>query len=787
VSPDGPAADRSSELSDRFAAELRELWLAAGQMSCRQISRDLESQGTFHSKSSISDVLRGARLPKHEMVRDLVTYFGGDVSAWIGKLNAIRTTTGHPGDRHPAPAEHEVAPRQLPAPCTRFTGRHAQLDQLDLIFEPGGPNGTAPTPAVAAVIGPGGVGKTSLVLRWAHRHVNRFPDGQLYVDLRGFGPAPPVPAATVVTRFLVALGIPATDHPPDTDMQVALYRSLVADRRILVVLDNAANSEQVLPLLPGGSRCAVLATSRTTLGTLTVRGAGAVSLGVLDDEEARELLVGRLGRQRAGDARDGALSTLVKSCGGLPLALSIVAARAVIQPERPLDELAAELREDTTRLDALSVGELEGDLRRVLSWSYDALPVEAAGAFRLLGLAPGTDIGFSAAAALLGLGRAATGRMLRCLMTAHLLEESSGRYRMHDLVRLFAAELSAETDRYAVRSEAVRQLSEWYLRHADRADRFLAPNRTHVLPDELRADLDVAIPDYEHAMAWYHDEHANLAAAVHSAAAYVHNGLAWQLPLAAYGYYRISHNWREWFDLQQVALTAARADGSESAEAWALNAVGIAHTSLRQDVEAAAAFEESLAIRRRIGDRAGEGQVLNNLSELTRRLGRYADAIGYARADHTICRELGDTYGEAISLNNLGKALLGADRAGEALVAHRRALVLCNEIDERHVAAEIFYDLGETYRRLGTLSEAVRHYQAAVDVCRSVGDTVTMAWALLGLGELATERGDHPAAGHCADQVATMVGELSGTASIEALRTRLGALRRRTAADSARA
>jgi tetratricopeptide (TPR) repeat protein len=388
----------------------------------------------------------------------------------------------------------------------------------------------------------------------------------------------------------------------------------------------------------------------------------------LSDSEALEFLGSRLGRQRVAEQHD-AVAVLLRCCDGLPLALSVVAARAVTQPDRSLPELAAELNEDTTRLDALNVGEVVGDLRRVLSWSYDALATDTARTFRQLSFAPGSDVSIDAAAGLLGLDRAATTALLRQLVATHLLRESAGRYQMHDLVRLFAAELSSQADTPTERSDAVKRVCEWYLRNADRVDRILAPYRAHVLPEVARTDLDVPVTGYEQAMRWYDGERGNLASAVHSAAEFGHHELAWQLPLAAFGYYRISQHWREWLDLQQVALVAARTVKSEYAEAWVLNALGIAHTGLRQYSDATAAFEGSLAIRRRIGDRVGEGQVLNNLSELARRAGRYDEAIRYAQADQKICRETNDKYGSAISFNNLGKALLCARRAEEALAA----------------------------------------------------------------------------------------------------------------------
>jgi tetratricopeptide (TPR) repeat protein len=574
------------------------------------------------------------------------------------------------------------------------------------------------------------------------------------------------------------LGVPAPTHPQDTETQISLLRSLLADRQMLIVLDNAANSDHVLPLLPGGSRCAVLVTSRTMLGALTVRGASPLPLKVLGDDEAETFLSTRLAPHRSVEQREMSLAPLLTHCGGLPLALSIVAARASMQPERPLDALAEELDNDVTRLDALSVGEVGGDLRRVLSWSYDALNTDTARAFRLLSLAPGADISVLAAAALLNVNRPAARDALQQLTAAHLLHEHAGRYRMHDLVRLFATELSSAADAPDARSSAVKHVCAWYLRQADHADRILAPNRTHVLAEDAGLDTDLTIDSYEDAMSWYGTERGNLGAAVHAAAAHGHHELAWQLSLAAFGYYRISQYWREWLDMQEAALSAARASQSEHADAWVLNALGIAYTIVHRDSDATAVFHKSLAIRRRIGDRRGEGQVLNNLSELARRTGLYREAIDYALQDQVICVELGDTYGEAICLNNLGKALLHANRTEDALSAQRQALQLCQAIGERQVMAEIQYDLGEVYHHLDQHDDAVRNYQAAIETGQAVGDLLVTTSALLGIAEVMSTRGDLAAARHHADQAESLFAALSAKAPIADIEQRLRNLRR---------
>jgi tetratricopeptide (TPR) repeat protein len=763
----------------RFAAELREVWVAAGQPAYRQISRDLETRGRFYSKSTIGDVLRGTRLPKPAMLCDLVGYLHGDVNELSDRLKLLMSPVSAGGKAEPpGPNGFAVAgPRQLPNYVVDFTGRLAQLAQLDHIFA-GGVHGhaeQAPSgPTVAAIIGSGGIGKTTLALHWAQRNVGRFPDGQLYVDLQGFGPEPPMRPAAAMRRFLTALGVDPRTIPPDPDAQAALYRSMLADKHILLVLDNASDSDQVLPLLSGGQGSVVLITSRMRLGTLAVRGARPVAVGVFGDDEARQFLANRLGRAQLAGEPD-AVDALLAQCAGLPLALSIVAARAAIQSHLPLSAFAEELHDVTTRLDALNVSELDGDLRRVFSWSYQVLTNEAAHAFRVLSLAPGADISLPAAAALLDLSPCAARPLLRILVAAHLVQEhASDRYSMHDLVRLFAAERLHDTETTEERCRAMHRMCHWYLRMADGADRVLAPYRTHVLPDNPSTDYHADFGGHEQAMRWYETEHANLVAITRLAAC-SHPDFAWQLSNAVFGYYRTSQYWREWLEMQRVGLVAARRAGSAKGEAWVLNGLGIALTNLGQYAEAIASYEQSLAIRRRIGDQLGEAQVLNNLGEMCRQTGRYQQAIDYARADYAICLQINDRYGQMVSLNNLGKVLLNTQQPADALEDQLKALTICREINDPHSEAEIRNDLGEIYRTLDQPEIASHQYHIVEDIARTLGDLLTAAHALTGLSEIAAQLEQPSTAKHYARQAAAIINHVTG-ATTEALDIRIQAL-----------
>jgi DNA-binding SARP family transcriptional activator len=363
---------------------------------------------------------------------------------------------GPGADPVPDPATERgpaVFPRQLPAPPRLFIGRTTTLARMSAALDE--QIGSGGTLVISAL---GGMGKTWLALNWAHRNLDRFPDGQLYVDLRGFAPSGrPMPTQTAVCGLLDALGVPPAGIPADPDAQVGKYRSLVAGKRMLIVLDNARDTAQVSPLLPACAACTVLVTSRHRLtGLITGHSAVPVELDVLSNDEAHGLLARYLGRDRV-TAEPDALAALLEYCAGLPLALSVVAARALAQPGLPLTALADELEDVSARLDALATGDLSANVPAALRWSFDALNPESASALALLALAPGPDIGLSSAASLLARPITAARTLLRDLENAFLLQQRTlGRYRMHDLVRLYAT-ARAEKEQTPVRQEAAHR------------------------------------------------------------------------------------------------------------------------------------------------------------------------------------------------------------------------------------------------------------------------------------------------------------------------------------------
>jgi DNA-binding SARP family transcriptional activator len=513
-------ATRAAVEQERVAAELdyHDLMLGCGRhaavmpsLAARADARPLDERLASQLMLALyRDGLQADALMVYERLRvRLGEELGADPSPALQQryrqiLVADKELTAPPGA-----ARLPAVPRQLPAPPLAFVGREAELAALDAAMNPaeGG------TMVVAAVLGSGGVGKTWLALRWANHAAGRFPDGQLYVNLRGFDPGEsPVAPAVALRGFLAALGITPESLPTGLDAQVGLYRSLLAARRVLIVLDNARDTAQVLPLLPGGQTCAVLVTSRNRLDALaTTHGAAALTLDVVDDPEAERILTKHVGSARVA-GEPAAVADLVRYCAGLPLALGIIAARATASPNLPLSMLADELGEASDRLDALDTGELVASLRAALACSYEALDDDTAEVFRLFGLAPGHDLELLAAANLTGLTPGRVRRLLGGLERAHLVQQHApGRFRMHDLTLLYATELASQAYSTDVQQAAIQRLHSYYLHAADAAALRLYPQKVR---SPVTSNTDTAVlPRIESpiaAAAWLIAERGNL-------------------------------------------------------------------------------------------------------------------------------------------------------------------------------------------------------------------------------------------------------------------------------------
>jgi DNA-binding SARP family transcriptional activator len=476
---------------------------------------------------------------------------------------------GQPAPVPPPPAQPPALPppAQLPPDVAAFVGRHRELRQLDDLRDS---RGDATSVVIVAITGTGGVGKTALAVHWAHRLRDRFPDGQLYVNLRGFTPrGSPMEPAEAVRGFLAALQVPAEQLPGSLDAQVGRYRSLLAGRRVVVLLDNARDTTQVRPLLPGTAGCLVIVTSRNQLAGLVVaEGAELLTLGRLPGVEAWQLLAGRVGDHRLA-SEPGPVQEIIARCAGLPLALAIVGARAAAHPGFALAELADELAGVDDGLDAFDGADPVTGLRAVFSWSYRTLAPPAARLFRVLGLHPGPDLSGPAVASLAGIPAARAGRLLADLTRAHLLSEHRpGRYTLHDLLRTYASELVRALDPPERRSAARHRLLDHYLHTAHAAARLLIPGRGPLQLEPAGAGVTPEnLTSERQAWAWFAREHQALLAAIDHAADHGFDTHAWQLAWAVEDFLDRQGHWRDLAAAERLVLGAVTQLGDRGAQA----------------------------------------------------------------------------------------------------------------------------------------------------------------------------------------------------------------------------
>lgn len=503
-------------------------------------------------------------------------------------------------------------PRLLPAEARGFVGRGQELTKLEAAAEDEG-SGLR----LIVLEGTAGVGKSALAVRLAHRISARFPHGQLFINLRGYDPGPPLGPEAALERFLRALGVAPASIPTGVEERAELYRSLLADRRALVLLDNAATVGQVRPLLPGETRCLVVVTSRNRLSGLSARdGAHHLSLGLLPESEAVELMTTATEGYRSGD-EPAELLQLARLCARLPLALRIAAERAAARPLMPLGDLIADLHGESSRWDALSTGE-EADadaVRSVFAWSHRALPAPAARAFRLLGLHPGPEFATAAVTALLGEPVDRARGLLDLLAGAHLVEQiAPDRFQFHDLLRAYAADQACIEEDPGTRTAAVRRVVHWYLWSADaaaRATQNLFPPVLTVPPDpELRL---AAFPGYREAIEWYRVERANLLAVARISAEAECEQAAWQLPVTTHTLHASQHAIDDWLEMARLGLNAARHLGDRRAEALVLQLDGNAHKAAGDLDAAAARHQQADASFAALGDKVGQLEAVNSL------------------------------------------------------------------------------------------------------------------------------------------------------------------------------
>ncbi|MFI0816274.1 AfsR/SARP family transcriptional regulator [Streptomyces sp. NPDC021098] len=660
-----------------------------------------------------------------------------------------------------------VRPAQLPADLAVFSGRQAELTRLLAML---------PDTTVAVISGMAGVGKSTLAVHWAHRVADRFPDGQLYLNLRGFDPGgPPTQPAEAVAGILHALGVPSQHLPAGLDAQTALYRSLLADRRVLVVLDNARDHDQVRPLLPGGPGCLALVTSRSQLpGLVASDGAVPVPLLLPPVDDARAALVRRIGHDRAA-AEPRAVADIIELCGRLPLALAIVAARAALNPGFPLAAVATELRRGHGSLDAFADTGSAIDARAAFSWSYDALTPEAARAFRLLALHPGPDLTAAAAASLTGLPVRRTRTLLAELTRAHLLTEHSwGRYTFHDLVRAYATELAEDHDTDATRHSALHRMLDHYVHTAHPAAALLSPDADLVPPGPaLPGVTPETLTDDRQALDWLTAEYTGLLPAMERAAASGFDAQLCHLAWSLEAFFDRRGHWHDWHTAQRAALDAADRLGHPEWQAYADRSLARVDGRLGHYAEARTRLDRAAEAFDRLGDPVRLANTHRSLGWTSDQQGDLTAALAHNQRALELFRAAGQRAAEARVLNAVGWYLSLLGRYDQALAHCERALVMMRDTGDRYGEAATWDSIGHAHHHLGQYKQAVIGFHNALTVYRELGVPYQEADTLARLGDTHRATGEHGTAREIWQQALTLFTELGRPDEAAQVRARI--------------
>ena len=684
------------------------------------------------------------------------------------------------GQRRPRPEGRVTpVPAQLPLDAPGFSGRREELSMLQAMLpaKPGqlaAPGGSAAggsaargsgeseygpedpdqqdlgqTVPIVVISGAAGTGKTALAIRFGHQVARRFPGGQLYVNLRGLDPStPPMAPAEALRFFLDALGVPPHRIPADIEGRSALFRSLLDDRRMLIVLDNARNVAQVRPLLPGAPGSLVVVTSRNEMtGLVAAEGAVPLTLDVLGDTEAHEMLARRLGQARVAAEPDAA-DQIIVACARLPLALGIAVGRAAGRPKRPLTELAAELHDARGRLDALEADDAVTDVRAVLSWSYNQLSEPAARMFRLLGVHPGPDISLSAAASLAGMPRAGAGAALRELARTHMVAEYlPARFTFHDLLRAYAADQAERNDPEPERRAALHRVLDHYLHTAMTASNRFSPFRSPLqLAGPQPGVLPADVTDKDQAMAWFDAEVPVLLALIAYADASGFDTHAWQIPWTLGPFFNRRGRWQDYTATQQTALAAATRLSDTLALAHAYHLLGHVQSQTGAYDEADPNFRRALDLFRELGDRANEAVVLNGLAGMLEKQERYPEALAVALDALRMLKAVGHWWTQATLENGVGWLYAHLGQYDRALTHCQRALSLHRDSGHRGGTADTLDSLGYVYLHLGDTAQAKAHYTKAIEAYREIAAPFGEGNSLAGLGDALLAEGDKEAA-----------------------------------------
>jgi DNA-binding SARP family transcriptional activator/tetratricopeptide (TPR) repeat protein/transcriptional regulator with XRE-family HTH domain len=663
-----------------------------------------------------------------------------------------------------------VAPCQLPAVGAHFAGRAAELAQLDGLLD----RADTLQPLIISISGTAGVGKTALAVHWAHRVASHFADGQLYLNLHGYAPCgEPIPTASAIRSLLDALQVPPDRIPADPDAQVGLYRSLLAERRILIVLDNARDADHVRELLPGSGGCLVVVTSRGRLpGLVAAAGAHPIWLDVLTHADAASLLAHRLGADRLGSG--AVVNELIELCARLPLALSVTAARAAEHPGFPLNALVAQLRDERHRLDALETGGPCSGVRSVLSCSYAQLSDSAARMFRLLGVHPGADITVTAAASLAavpdGLAQHAFGELTRAGLLA---EHAPDRFASHDLLRNYATELTTAQDAEADRRAALRRVLGYYLQGSLAVSRTLDPSREQIRslpPADQLATHSFTAP--REALAWFEAEHDVLMAAVARAAQHGFDTHAWQLSWALEDVLSRSGQWQAIQTTCRTALQAATRLGDLTGQAQTLRGLGRACSMLGAPDEGIPCLTRALELFDQLNDNAAHARGHIHMATALSFTGRYADALRHAERALDLFRTADHKAGQAGALNNIGWYHTELGNHRQALACTQNALAAFRQLGDLHGQAIALDSVGVAHLQAGDHARALEHFHHSMSLVIQFRDRPMQAEVLAHLGDAHQSLGDETAARESWTQALSVL-EDQNPAQTEQLRAKL--------------
>ncbi|MEO3747643.1 BTAD domain-containing putative transcriptional regulator [Plantactinospora sp. B5E13] len=753
---------RFAAISDRIDAEL-----AAGRHAdlIAELSRLTDEHPlrerlhaqlitALHRCGRRADALTAYQRARRLLVAELGLEPGPQLRALEARVIADDPTGGADDDQEPSfPAP--VVPAQLPPDLVGFVGRAGYLRQLDAL---GAGELIGAATGICVITGTAGVGKTSLAVRWARRIRGLFPDGQLYLNLRGADPEGHVVSpGDAITAFLAALAVPPERIPDALDARAALYRSLIADRRILVLLDNAHDAAQVRPLLPSAPGCLAVVTSRNRMSTLVaMEGARPVSVALLTADEAHELLVSRLGAEAVA-AEPEAVREIVRLCAGLPLALVVVAARAATNPHFTLAAIARELRTARGGLDAFEGDAPASGVRAVFSWSYQTLHPGAARLFRLLGLHPGPDIALAGAASLGGLPVGQTRSLLATLAAVHLVTElSPGRYTLHDLLRAYASELSPAHDTESDRRAAVRRLLDHYLHTAYGASQLLyrGLDAMDLAPPDPGVTVE-DLPDQVAVLDWLTEEHPALFAALNHAAGHGFDRHTWQLAATLTPIFLRNGRWRHM--VHRAVLDAADrvTDPAGSGHVHRILAIGLA--GLGRTDEAYRHLQQALDLYRQAGDLALQANAYQGMTWVRERQGRYEEALAHAEQAYALHEAAGAGVRLFHAINNLGWCHARLGNYEQALAYCQTALERAIEFGDTHGQGTMYDSLGYIHGCLGDRERAVTYYHRALDRYRAEGSRYLETRTLDHLGDLHAATGDLPAAREAWRQAETIL------------------------------